>query len=152
MSKGTINKIILVGNAGKKTVLNYTSNGNPFVRVSLATTDQWTDSSGNSQEETEWHNIVIYSKLAELAAQFVTVGTKIYVEGRVRTNKWTDPKTGIEKSAKEVIVQEMTLMGTPRKPAKEGQKTMATVNSVANNNSNNNLDDIDPSFLEQWKR
>ena len=108
----SVNKVILIGNLGRDPEVRYTPNGNAVCNVTLATTRSWKNKdSGEKQEETEWHRIVFYDRLAEIAGEYLKKGRSIYVEGRLKTRKWTD-KDGAEKYTTEVIAQEMNMLGS----------------------------------------
>ena len=99
-----INKVILVGNLGAKPEVKYASNGNAISNLSVATSESWTDkSTGQKQERTEWHRVSLFGKLAEIAGQFLDKGSKVYVEGKLQTRKYTD-KDGIERWTTDVVV------------------------------------------------
>ena len=99
-----INKVILVGNLGAKPEVKYASNGNAISNLSVATSESWTDkSTGQKQERTEWHRVSLLGKLAEIAGQYLDKGSKVYVEGKLQTRKYTD-KDGIERWTTEVVV------------------------------------------------
>ena len=99
-----INKVILVGNLGAKPELKYGASGNAVTNLSVATSDSWTDkSTGQKQERTEWHRVSLFGKLAEVAAQYTDKGSKVYVEGKLQTTKYTD-NAGIEKYSTSVVV------------------------------------------------
>lgn len=105
MSGGTINKVILVGNLGKDPEIRTTQNGKEMASFSVATSESWTDKfSGTRSEKTEWHNIVIFSEgLVKIVKDFARKGSKVYVEGSLRTRKWTD-QNGTEKYTTEVVL------------------------------------------------
>lgn len=104
MAARGINKVILVGNIGQEPELRYLPNGNAVATVSLATSDTWKDkNTGEPQERTEWHRVVFFGKIAEIVGQYVHKGSKLYVEGRLQTRKWTDQQ-GTERYSTEVIV------------------------------------------------
>uniref|UniRef100_A0AAU7YQ06 Single-stranded DNA-binding protein n=1 Tax=Wolbachia endosymbiont of Oeneis ivallda TaxID=3171168 RepID=A0AAU7YQ06_9RICK len=105
MSSGTINKVILVGNLGKDPEIRTTQNGKEMASFSIATSESWTDKfSGTRSEKTEWHNIVIFSEgLVKIVKDFARKGSKVYVEGSLRTRKWTD-QNGSERYATEVVL------------------------------------------------
>ncbi|KNZ33327.1 MAG: single-stranded DNA-binding protein [Methylibium sp. NZG] len=106
-----INKVILIGNLGRDPEVRYTPNGNAVCNVSVATTRQWKNKeSGDKQEETEWHRVVFYDRLAEIAGEYLKKGRSVYVEGRLKTRKWTD-KEGKEQYTTEVIATEMQMLG-----------------------------------------
>ncbi len=99
-----INKVILVGNLGAKPELKYGASGNAVTNLSVATSDSWTDkNTGQKQEKTEWHRVSLFGKLAEVAAQYTDKGSKVYVEGKLQTTKYTD-NAGIEKYSTSVVV------------------------------------------------
>jgi single-strand DNA-binding protein len=108
----SVNKVILVGNCGRDPEVRYTANGAAICNISLATSRQWKDkTTGDRQEETEWHRVVFYDRLAEIAGEYVKKGRSVYVEGRLKTRKWTD-KDGVEKYTTEVVADQMQLLGS----------------------------------------
>ena len=111
MARG-VNKVILVGNLGKDPEVRYMPSGNAVANVTLATTDSWKDKqSGEKQERTEWHNIVFYSRLAEIVGEYLKKGSQVYVEGSLRTRKWQD-KNGNDRYTTEIIANEMQMLGS----------------------------------------
>ncbi len=108
----SVNKVILIGNLGRDPEVRYTPSGSAVCNVSLATTRNWKDkNSGERVEETEWHRVVFYDRLAEIAGEYLKKGRQVYVEGRLKTRKWTD-KDGVEKYTTEVIATDMTMLGS----------------------------------------
>ena len=108
----SVNKVILVGNLGRDPESRYGADGSAIVNVSLATTDNWRDkASGERKEATEWHRLVFFGKLAEIAGQYLKKGSQIYVEGRLRTRKWQD-KDGQERLTTEIVIEEMKMLGS----------------------------------------
>jgi single-strand DNA-binding protein len=106
-----INKVILIGNLGKDPEVRYTPNGNAICNVSVATTRTWKDkTTGDKQEETEWHRVVFYDRLAEIAGEYLKKGRPIYVEGRLKTRKWQN-KEGQDVYTTEIIANEMQMLG-----------------------------------------
>lgn len=104
MAARGINKVILVGNIGNEPEMRYMPNGNAVATVSLATSDAWKDkNTGEQQERTEWHRVVFFGKLAEIVGQYVHKGSKLYVEGRLQTRKWTDQQ-GVDRYSTEIVV------------------------------------------------
>ena len=92
---GSVNKVILVGNLGKDPEVRYTPNGDQITNITLATTDTWKDKqTGEKKEATEWHRVVFFGKLAEIAGQYLKKGRQVYIEGALRTRKWTDKEGG----------------------------------------------------------
>ena len=107
----SLNKVQIIGNLGRDPEVRYTPNGNAVCNVSVASTRQWKNKeSGDKQEETEWHRVVFYDRLAEIAGEYLKKGRSVYVEGRLKTRKWTD-KDGKEQYTTEVIATEMQMLG-----------------------------------------
>ena len=107
----SINKVILIGNLGRDPEVRYTPNGNAICNISVATTRNWKDkTSGERQEETEWHRIALFDRLAEIAGEYLKKGRPVYIEGRLKTRKYTD-KDGVEKYTTEIVAAEMQLLG-----------------------------------------
>jgi single-strand DNA-binding protein len=108
----SINKVILIGNLGKDPEVRYTPSGSAICNITLATSRNWKDkNTGERQEETEWHRVVFYDRLAEVAGEYLRKGKSIYVEGRLKTRKWQD-KDGQDKYTTEIIASEMTMLGS----------------------------------------
>ena len=107
----SVNKIILVGNLGADPVVRYLPSGEAVVNLRLATTDTWKDKDGNKQESTEWHRVAFFGRQAEVCGQYLRKGSQIYVEGSIRTRKYTD-KDGAEKYATEVRGERMQMLGS----------------------------------------
>ena len=108
---GSVNKVILVGNLGRDAELRYTPGGAPVATLNLATTEVWNDkTSGQKQEKTEWHRIVLWGKSAESLSEYLTKGQQIYVEGRLQTRKWQD-KDGNDKYTTEIRGDRIVLLG-----------------------------------------
>jgi single-strand DNA-binding protein len=108
---GSVNKVILVGNLGRDAELRYTPGGAPVATLNLATTEVWNDkASGQKQEKTEWHRIVLWGKSAEALSEYLTKGKQIYVEGRLQTRKWQD-KDGNDKYSTEIRSDRIVLLG-----------------------------------------
>ena len=111
MARG-VNKAILVGNLGRDPEVRYSPNGQAVANVTLATSESWKDkTSGEKQEKTEWHNLVFYRRLAEVAGEYLKKGAQIYVEGKIQTRKYTT-KEGQERYTTEIIVDQMQMLGS----------------------------------------
>ena len=107
----SINKVILIGNLGKDPEVRYTPNGAAICNITLATTRSWKNKdSGDKVEETEWHRVVFYDRLAEIAGEYLKKGRPVYVEGRLKTRKWQD-KEGVDKYTTEIVADNMQLLG-----------------------------------------
>jgi single-strand DNA-binding protein len=108
----SVNKVILIGNLGRDPEVRYAPSGSAIANITLATTRSWKDkNSGEKVDETEWHRVVFYDRLAEIAGEYLKKGKQVYIEGRLKTRKWTD-KDGVEKYTTEVIANEMTMLGS----------------------------------------
>lgn len=103
MAKSGINKVILVGNLGKDPEIRYNPNGNAIAGFSIATSESYKDKQGQTVEKTEWHNITIFGKLAEIGGEYLKKGSQVYLEGKLKTEKWTD-KQGQERYTTKIIV------------------------------------------------
>ena len=116
----SLNKVMLIGRLGKDPEIRYTPDGSPVANFSLATSEFWTDKSGTRQERTEWHNIVAWTRLADLSKRFLAKGRQVYVEGRIRTREWDD-KDGNKRRTTEIVANQMVLLG----PRPEGMDSGA---------------------------
>jgi single-strand DNA-binding protein len=111
MARG-INKVILVGNLGADPETRYTASGSAVTRIRVATSESWRDKqSGENQERTEWHRVVFFSRLAEIAGEYLRKGSQVYIEGSLRTNKWQD-QSGQDRYTTEIIANEMQMLGS----------------------------------------
>ncbi|RIY39202.1 single-stranded DNA-binding protein [Neopusillimonas maritima] len=108
----SVNKVILVGNLGRDPEVRYSPEGAAICNVSIATTSQWKDrNSGEKREETEWHRVVFYNRLAEIAGEFLKKGRSVYIEGRIKTRKYQDKETGTDRYSTEIVAEEMQMLG-----------------------------------------
>ncbi|TYK70314.1 single-stranded DNA-binding protein [Comamonas sp. Z1] len=109
----SVNKVILVGNVGRDPEIRTFPSGDKVANLSLATTDRWRDkNNGENKEATEWHRVVFSQKLAEIVEQYVRKGAQLYIEGSLRTRKWTDQASGQERYATEIRADAMQMLGT----------------------------------------
>jgi single-strand DNA-binding protein len=114
MSKGTINKVILIGRLGADPELRYTQNGSAVGHLRLATNETYKDkTTGQPNEQTEWHRVVLFGKTAEIAGQYLKKGSSVYIEGRIRTSKWQD-QSGQDRYTTEIVANEMQFIGGNR--------------------------------------
>ena len=108
----SVNKVIIVGNLGRDPETRYMPSGDAMTNIAVATTDKWKDkATGEQKEATEWHRVAFFGKLAEIAGQYLKKGSQVYIEGKLRTRKWTD-KDGIEKYSTEIIADTMQMLGS----------------------------------------
>jgi single-strand DNA-binding protein len=109
MSNG-VNKVLIIGNLGSDPEIKYTKAGDPVANLSIATSESWKDkNSGDLQEKVEWHRVVMFSRLAEIAEQYLKKGSKVFVEGKLQTRKWQDQE-GKDRYTTEVVAKEMTML------------------------------------------
>lgn len=110
MARG-VNKVILIGNLGKDPEVRYTQTGAAITNVTLATSETWKDKqTGENQERTEWHRVVFYQRLAEIAGEYLKKGSKIYIEGRLQTRKWQDKTTGQDRYSTDIIADSLQML------------------------------------------
>ncbi len=147
MARG-INKVILVGNLGQDPEVRYTPAGAAVTTISVATTEAWNDKDGNKQERTEWHRVVFFRRLAEIAGEYLKKGSQVYIEGQLRTNKWQD-KSGNDRYTTEIIANELQMLGG--RPGSGGSMggggNMPSAPKAKNpSNNNNNSHDNGPNY------
>jgi single-strand DNA-binding protein len=107
----SVNKVILIGNLGRDPETRYTTGGDAIANLNIATSEQWKDKSGEKQEKTEWHRVVLFGRQAEIAGEYLKKGRSVYIEGRLQTRKYTD-KDGVEKYSTEIVGDRMQLLGS----------------------------------------
>ena len=108
---GSVNKVILIGNLGKDPEVKFTPNGVPVAKFTLATNERFKDKAGEWQDRTEWHNVVLWQRLAEIAGEYLKKGGKVYIEGRLQTRSWDDKTSGQKKYMTEVVASDLILLG-----------------------------------------
>ena len=134
---GSINKVILIGRLGKDPELKYTPSGVPFAKFSLATDESFKDRNGEQQKHTEWHNIVVWNKLAEICGEYLTKGKQVYIEGRIRSRQWEDQEKN-KRTAYEIIAFQMTMLGSKsdsERPSTNTPRAAAASAGTAEENS-----------------
>jgi single-strand DNA-binding protein len=148
MAARGINKVIIVGNLGQDPEVRYMPSGGAVTNISVATSETWKDKeSGESQERTEWHRIVFFNRLAEIAGEYLKKGSKVFVEGSLRTRKWED-KNGQERYTTEIVAKEMQMLDSKGGSANfdEGKSSSSTPASSSNNAPEMNDFDDDIPF------
>jgi single-strand DNA-binding protein len=105
-----VNKVILLGNLGANPEMRHTQGGTAVANLRLATSERWTDKSGQPQEATEWHRVVVWGKQAEIVGQYLTKGRQVYIEGRIRTRQWQDQQ-GQKRYTTEIVAQRVQMLG-----------------------------------------
>jgi len=109
---GSVNKVILIGHLGKDPEVRYSAGGSAVANITVATNESWRDkASGEKQEKTEWHRVVFFGKLAEIASEYLKKGSQVYIEGRLQTRKWQD-KEGQDRYTTEIVANNMTMLGS----------------------------------------
>src|SRR4051812_48440587 len=106
----SLNKVMIIGNLGRDPEVRYTANGDAVANLAIATTDSWKDKSGEKQEKTEWHRVVMYGRQAEIAGEYLKKGRPVYIEGRLQTRKWQDNQ-GQEHYTTEIVADRMQMLG-----------------------------------------
>jgi len=104
-----LNRVMLIGNLGKDPEIRYTAGGTAVASFSVATTEKWKDKQGQQQAETEWHNIVVWNKLAEICGDYLKKGNKVYLSGKIKTRKWQD-KDGNDRYTTEIVADDMKML------------------------------------------
>jgi single-strand DNA-binding protein len=118
MARGSVNKVILVGNMGRDPEVRYTPAGLAIANIAIATSEMRKDKqTGENQEHTEWHRIVFYQRLAEIARDYLKKGSKIYIEGRLQTRKWQDKNTGQDRYTTEIIADNLQMLDSKSQTA-----------------------------------
>lgn len=116
----SVNKVILVGNLGADPEVRYTASGDPVCTLSVATSEKFKNRDGELQTTTEWHKVVLYRRLAEIASQYLKKGSSAYFEGQLKTHKWTD-KNGLERYTTEIEAKELQMLGRQDAPSGEAK-------------------------------
>jgi len=111
MAGKSVNKVILIGNLGKDPEVKYTPSGTPVAKITLATNERYKDKDGQWQDRTEWHNVVLWQRLAEIAGEYLKKGGKVYIEGRLQTRSWDDKQTNQKRYMTEVVANDLVLLG-----------------------------------------
>lgn len=142
MARG-INKVIIVGNLGADPEVRYTPNGNAVTNLNIATTTNWRDKqSGENQEKTEWHRVVMFNRLAEVAGEYLKKGSKVYIEGSLRTRKWQD-KNGMERYTTEIVSNEMQMLDSRGGGSYDSSMNQSDAVTTASNSSQGGVDQFD---------
>jgi len=153
-----VNKVILIGNLGKDPELTHTPNGAAVAKVTVATTEHWTDKQGNKQEQTEWHNLVFWNRSAEVVNEYLAKGSKIYVEGKLHYRSW-EGQDGQKRYATDIVVKSFQFLSTrgsgsqdnhpaknDQKPKQQSQQTHQPQGGQQDDGSFGSADDDDMPF------
>ena len=143
MAKG-VNKVLLLGNVGKDPEIRATANGMTVATFSLATADRAKDAQGNWADKTEWHNLVAFQKTAEVVRDYVKKGTQLYIEGKITTRSWDDKESGQKKYRTEIIVNDLTLLGS-----KQGGESSGGYSKSSTSSYDQRLPASQPDYADQ---
>lgn len=138
----SLNKVMLIGRLGKDPEVKFTSSGTAVCNFSLATSETFKDKSGEKQEKTEWHNVQLWQKLAEIAGEYLTKGSLVYIEGRLQTRKWQD-KDGNDRYTTEIVGERMQMLGSK---SDSGRSDCAASGSQSTASKNSSMPDDDIPF------
>lgn len=146
MSNG-INKVILIGNLGKEPEVRYMPNGGAVANLSIATSESWKDKqTGEKKEKTEWHRVVFFNRLGEIAGEYLKKGSKIYLEGKLQTRKWQDD-AGNDRYTTEIVGNVLQMLGssgsTPTNDATQKPQSSSNVNNPNGSSASDKFDDFD---------
>ena len=145
MSRG-VNKVILVGNLGQKPEMRYTATQTAVANLSIATTESWKDKeSGENRDKTEWHRVVFFGSLAEIAEKYLDRGSSVYVEGKIQTRKWQD-KDGNDRYTTEVLGNQLTMLGSRSSSDSSNQTDNSSSTPFPDDDSGEGLSDDDIPF------
>ncbi len=145
MSRG-VNKVILVGNLGQKPEMRYTATQTAVANLSIATTESWKDKeSGENRDKTEWHRVVFFGNLAEIAEKYLDKGSSVYVEGKIQTRKWQD-KDGNDRWTTEVLGNQLTMLGSRGTPEQSSDTNDSSDTPFPEDDSGPGLTDDDIPF------
>ena len=145
MSRG-VNKVILVGNLGQKPEMRYTATQTAVANLSIATTESWKDKeSGENRDKTEWHRVVFFGSLAEIAEKYLDKGSSVYVEGKIQTRKWQD-KDGNDRYTTEVLGNQLTMLGSRSSSDSSNQTDNSSSTPFPDDDSGEGLSDDDIPF------
>lgn len=143
MAKG-INKVILIGNLGQDPETKYMPSGGAVTNISVATSESWKDKqTGENQERTEWHRVVFFNRLAEIAGEYLTKGSKVYIEGSLRTRKWQD-QSGQDRYTTEIVANEMQMLDSQSGGAKPATNSNQQRSAPPQQDPDNDFDDDIP--------
>tara|TARA_A100001037_G_scaffold95247_1_gene86668 strand:+ start:19 stop:441 length:423 start_codon:yes stop_codon:yes gene_type:complete len=137
----SVNKALIIGNLGQDPEIKYTQSGSPVANLSVATSERWKDkNTGEQKEQTEWHRVVVFGRLAEIAEQYLKKGSKVFIEGKIQTRDWEDAE-GNKKYTTEVVAREMTMLDSR---ASTDSSASSSDNSAKDTTKDDNLEEDIP--------
>jgi len=138
----SINKVIIVGNVGQDPITKYLPSGGAVTNISIATTDSWKDKeTGEKKENTEWHRVSFFNRLAEIAGEYLRKGSQVYIEGSLRTRSWED--NGVKKYSTEIVAREMQMLGSRSNNGDSGSQSDLSRQSEGQQQAPQNFDNFD---------
>ena len=139
MAGKSVNKVILLGNLGKDPEVKYTPQGTPVAKLTVATNYRYKDKNEQWQDQTEWHNVVLWQRLAEIAGEYLKKGSKVYIEGRLQTRSWEDKQTNQKRYMTEIVANDLVLLGGRGEGGESGGSSRSS-----SSGNNNNFDQRTP--------
>ena len=144
MAGKSLNRVQLIGNLGKDPEIKYTPSGTAVAKLTIATNERFKDKGGEWQDRTEWHNVVLWQRLAEIAGEYLKKGGKVYVEGRLQTRSWDDKTTGQKKYMTEVVASDLILLSGRGEGGSGGGDFSGSRSSSSNNNFDQRVPESEP--------
>ncbi len=135
MAGRSLNRVQLIGNLGKDPEIKYTPQGTPVAKITIATNERFKDKSGEWQDRTEWHNVVLWQRQAEIAGEYLKKGSKVYIEGRLQTRSWDDKQTNQKKYMTEIVASDLILLGGRGEAGEGGGYSRGAAASGGNGNN-----------------
>jgi single-strand DNA-binding protein len=145
MAGRSLNRVQLIGNLGKDPEIKYTPQGTPVAKITVATNERFKDKDGNWQDRTEWHNVTLWQRMAEIAGEYLKKGGKVYIEGRLQTRSWDDKQTGQKKYATDIVASDMILLGSRGESGGGGGDFSGGGSRSAGNNFDQRIPEPEPT-------
>jgi single-strand DNA-binding protein len=147
MAGKSVNKVILIGNLGKDPEVKYTPQGTAVAKLTVATNERYKDKEGQWQDRTEWHNVVLWQRLAEIAGEYLKKGSKVYIEGKLQTRSWEDKQTNQKRYMTEVVGNDLVLLGGRGEGAGESGGHSRGASAGGGNNFDQRLPEHEPAAV-----
>jgi single-strand DNA-binding protein len=147
MSGKSVNKVILLGNLGRDPEVKYMASGTPVAKLALATNERYKDKDGQWQDRTEWHNIVLWQRLAEIAGEYLKKGSKVYIEGKLQTRSWEDKQTNQKRYMTEVVANDLVLLSGRSEIAGDSGGYSRGASAAASNNFDQRTPEPEPAAV-----
>ncbi len=151
MASRGINKVILIGNLGQEPEVRQMPNGNAVTNITIATSESWKDkNTGEQRENTEWHRVVMFNRLAEIAGQYLQKGSRIYIEGHLQTSKWQNQQ-GIDQYTTEIVAKEMQMLGSSSQRLNKNTSSQKIDNKADDSIMPEGIWEFDPKHLDDFE-